>query len=453
MISMASFILGAGIGGGAHNVAMLLAGRTIQGIGSAGLSVLSDVLVADLVPLRERAKYFSLVLSTAAVGTIVGPIIGGALAQASWRWCFYINLPLGAPSILLMFFFVRLKHNRAPTWKHALARVDWFGNVIFVPAITALVFGLVSGGQVYPWSSFRVILPLVLGAVGWICFHVYEASPVCKSPGVPPRLFNNRTTVAAFAMTFLAGILLNWVCYFLAFYFQAIWGATPVLSGVFLLPLLIFMIPSGGAAGGIMSKTSKYRRLHGIGFAMIALGVGLFSILRSNSSPAEWVFFQIFASIGLGFAMTTLLPAVSAGLEEKDVASATAVFSFLRTFGFVWGVTIPSIVFNNQFDAHLNEIRDIALRQTLSNGAAYSYAVSGAVRDLTGSFHDQVVDVYTQAVKYVWYIALAFVLLGFLIVFAEKHIPLRTELDTQYGLETKQEKEDPEAKAGGVEME
>ena len=232
LIAMSLFILGAGIGGGSSNVAMLIGGRTVQGIGSAGLFVLSDVIIADLAPLRERAKYMAIVLSTAAIGTILGPIVGGALAQAQWRWCFYINLPLGIPSLLLMIFFLKLKHNREPTWKSALVRIDYVGNLIFIPSLLAILLGLVLGGTTFPWSSWRIIVPIVLGGVGWIAFHVHQASPLCKEPSVPPHLFRNRTTVSAFVLTFLGNTMLNWTCYFMPFYFQSLRAATPVLSGV-----------------------------------------------------------------------------------------------------------------------------------------------------------------------------------------------------------------------------
>ena len=442
LIALGLFAFGSGIAGGARNVAMLIAGRTVSGLGSAGLFLLSDLIICDLVPLRERAKYMGIILSTAAIGTTIGPIVGGALAQASWRWVFYINLTIAIPSLILMIFFLRLKHKSEPTWKAALKRVDWIGNAIFIPSILAILIGLVTGGTTHPWSSWRIILPMVLGGVGWIIFHVYESSRYCLEPSVPPHLFTNRTSAGGFFLGFNSGMLLNWVAYFMPFYFQSVLTKSPVLSGVYVLPFNLFMIPSAMVAGGLLSKTGQYKPLHWFGFAMLAIACGLFSILDSHSHRVAWVFFQIIAAIGLGFVMTSVLPAIQAGLSEADVATATGAFSFLRGFGFIWGVTLPSIIFNNQFDKHLNTISDVDLRNILANGKAYGYATSGYITSLSGTLREEVVTAYSNSLHTVWQVALAFSLLGFLVVFVEKHIKLRTDLETEFGLDDGRKKGD-----------
>ena len=437
LIALALFSLGSGIAGGARNVATLIAGRSVQGLGSAGLFVLADLIVCDLVPVRERAKYMGIVISTGSIGTTLGPIIGGALAQSSWRWVFYINLPLAIPALIAMVFFLRLKHEREPTWKHALKRVDFVGALIFIPSMTALLLGLVMGGQVHPWSSWRIIVPIVLGAVGWIAFHVHQASPMCKEPSVPPRLFNNRTSAVGFFLCFSSSMLLNWAVYFLPFYFQAVKGVSPLLSGVYVLPFSLFMIPSAMAAGILLSKLGQYKPIHWAGFALASIGFGLFSILDANSHRAAWVCFQIIASVGLGLILTSILPAICAPLSEEDVATANGTFSFLRSFGFIWGITLPSIIFNSQFNHYSQRISDGSLRSELTGGAAYGYASSGLIGSLTGSSHSQVVSVYTDALQSVWRGGIGFALFSFILVFVERHITMRTELETKFGMEDK----------------
>jgi EmrB/QacA subfamily drug resistance transporter len=439
LISLALFSLGSGIAGGAHNVATLIAGRSVQGLGSAGLFVLSDLIVCDLAPVRERAKYMGIVISTGSLGTTLGPIIGGALAQSSWRWCFYINLPLAIPSLIAMVFFLRLKHEREPTWRHALARVDFVGALIFIPSMTSLLLGLVMGGQVHPWSSWRIILPIVLGALGWIAFHVHQASSICKEPSVPPRLFHNRTSAVGFFLCFTSSMLLNWAVYFLPFYFQAVKAVSPLLSGVYVLPFSLFMIPSAIMAGGILSKLGQYKPIHWAGYALISIGFGLFSILDAASHRAAWVCFQIIASVGLGFILTSILPAICASLAEEDVATANGTFSFLRSFGFTWGITLPSIIFNSRFNHYSSRISDEALRLHLMGGAAYGYANSGLVGSLTGDLRVQVISVYEDAMKSVWQGGIGFALFSLLLVFVEKHIAMRTELDTKFGLDDKRD--------------
>jgi EmrB/QacA subfamily drug resistance transporter len=442
LVALALFSIGSGIAGGAQNIATLIAGRSVQGLGSAGLFVLSDLIVCDLVPLRERAKYMGLVISTGSIGTTLGPIVGGLLAQSSWRWCFYINLLLSIPSLVVMTFYLHLKHEREPSWKSALKRVDFVGALIFIPSMTALLLGLIMGGHVHPWSSWRVILPIVLGVVGWAFFHVQQAtSRICPEPSVPSRLFRNRTSAVGFALCFISSVLLNWATYFLPFYFQAVKGVSPLLSGVYVLPYSLFMIPSAMVAGGLLSKLGQYKPIHWAGFALVSVGCGLLSILDASSHRAAWVCFQIIVAIGLGFILTSILPAICAPLPEEDVATANGTFSFLRSFGFIWGITLPSIIFNDQFDHYSSRIQDPALRSSLMDGAAYGFVNSPLLASVTGTVKEQVLSVYTDSLKSVWHGSIAFAVFGFFLVFVEKHVTMRTDLDTKFGLEEKGKKD------------
>lgn len=441
LISIALFVLGSGIAGGANGVTMLIAGRTVQGLGSGGIYILVDLIVCDLVSQRERGNYLGIVLSMAAVGAVLGPVVGGALADANWRWVFYINLPIAGTCLVVMWLFLRVTYVRAPTWKHALLRIDWFGNALFIASILSLLLGLVFGGTVYPWDSYHTLVPLILGIVGWIGFHIYETR--CREPCMPPRLFTTRNSFIGFILAFDAAMLMQWVIYFLPIYFQAMKRRTPLLSGVDLLPYNGFLIPAAMVAGGIMSKTGSYRPLQAIGFALLALGIGLLTLLKSTSSRALWVIFQMIASIGQGFLATTILPGIQAALPSSDTARATGTYAFLRSFGFIWGVTASAIVFNAQFNLHASLITDSTVRKSLVNGNAYGAAASATMKALTGVVRDQVLEVYRLALKTVWEVAMAFALVGFVACFAMRHIELRTEVETEFGLEEKK-KDDEE---------
>lgn len=170
-----------------------------------------------------------------------------------------------------MFAFLKVKYNRHPTWKHSLMRVDVLGNFLFVASTTALLFGLITGGALHPRSSWRVILPIVLGILGWIGFHIHQAW-FCKEPSVPPHLFKNRTSAIGFVLCFTSSMLLVWVVYWLPLYFQAVLGASPMRAGVDFLPYTAFFVPFGMAAGGYLSKAGKFKPLHWVGFALSAIG-------------------------------------------------------------------------------------------------------------------------------------------------------------------------------------
>ncbi|KAK8133603.1 hypothetical protein PG984_005615 [Apiospora sp. TS-2023a] len=449
LVAVLFFTLGSGLAGGAHSVGMLITGRTVQGLGSGGLYVLSDIIICDMIPPRYRGPYIGTVLSSAAIGSTIGPIVGGALAQMDWRWVFWINLPvmgLGLLGILLAF---NPQYNRSPTWLHALARVDFLGNAIFIPSMVALFFGMIMGGKPgYSWDSWRVVLPLVLGVIGWAAFHLYEASPQCREPSVPTRLFKNRTSAASLMMIFLASIIMQALAYFLPVYFQAVKANTPLLSGVSFLPFALAIIPFGGLAGGLLSKTGLYRPLHWVGFLLSAVGTGLFSTLREHSSTGACVGFQIIASGGTGLVFTATLPSTLAALPEADVAAATAVYSFVRSLGLVWGATMAAVAFNGQVDANLGLVADPADRDLLADGAAYANV--GRLGGLPSPAADQVVEVYERALSRTWLVFVGVACLGFLVAFAEKHIELRKDHSTDFGLTKTLTEQDKVERAGGL---
>ena len=434
LLAIFLFAVGSGLAGGSRNPGMLITGRTIQGLGTGGLYVLSDIIICDIVPPHHRGPYLSAVLSTAAIGTTIGPIIGGALAQVQWRWIFWLNLPISGIGLFAILLFLNGQYKRSPTWRHALARVDFLGNIIFVPSMVSIFLGLIMGGTQYPWGSWHIIVPLVLGVLGWVAFFVHQASPICKEPSTPPRLFKHRTSAAGFIIIFLGAIILQAIAYFLPIYFQAVKGTSPLMSGVYFLPFALAIIPFGGVTGVFMSKTGLYIPLHWLGFVMSAIGAGLLSTLNESSSKAAWIGFQILSSGGTGIVFTATLPSTLAALRESDVAVATGTYSFIRSFGLVWGVTMASIVFNGQVNKNIDSIGDAAIRLTLANGAAYSYSSGGLISSLPPNTKKEVINLYVQALRAVWLVMAAVSCLGFFCVFIEKHVELRKDHTTEFGL-------------------
>ncbi|KAJ8124409.1 hypothetical protein O1611_g9231 [Lasiodiplodia mahajangana] len=450
-VSLVLFLLGSGLAGGAHNAATLIAARVIQGLGSGGIYVLPEIIMCDVVPPRHRGPYLSALLSTAALATTIGPIIGGAIAQANWRWVFWINLPIVGVAIIAMAILLRVTYRRSQTWRDALLRVDFLGNAIFIPSMISLFFGLIMGGNNtagFAWSSFCVIVPLVLGTLGWIAFHIHQASPLCREPSMPPRLFKHRTSIAGFLMIFLASSYSQAASFFLPIYFQAVKGSTPLMSGVQYLPYTIAILILAGISAGFLSKTGHYRPIHWAGWALGAVGAGLLSTLNEKSSTGAWIGFQVIAAGGVAFVFTVSLPSTLAALEESDVAVATGTYAFLRTFGLVWGVTISSVTFNSQVNVHLNTITDVSVRQLLANGAAYTFASgdgSGHIGDLPEPSKTQVVDVYVLAMRVVWLVFVGISAAGFFLTFLERHIDLRKNHRTEFGLAEKKTSVDTEA--------
>ena len=198
------FTLGSGICGGASNIGMLLAGRAIQGIGAGGINVLIEVIICDLLPLRERGQYLAVIFGLIAIGTALGPVFGGLIVQYStWRWVFYLSLPVGGIALVLLTAFLQVNYDRETKFVTRVKRIDWSGNLLFMLSMVSLLIALSWAGTKYPWENFRIVLPLVLGFIGLIVFLVYEASRFCMEPMMPLYLFTNRTSITAFFLTFL----------------------------------------------------------------------------------------------------------------------------------------------------------------------------------------------------------------------------------------------------------
>ncbi|KAH9908352.1 MFS general substrate transporter [Xylariomycetidae sp. FL2044] len=438
-ISVIIFALGSGIGGGASNVSMLIAGRTVQGIGAGGIYVLIDIVCCDLVPLRERGKYLALLFSWAGIGGALGPPVGGAIAEVDWRWVFWINLPICgiALATLLLSMKVNVGSGRmTQATKTKLMTVDYLGTLIFIPSVFGVLFGLIMGGMAYAWSSWRVILPLVLGFLGCVVFLVQQRF-WATNPSVPSRLFSNRTSATAYGLTFLSSILAQSLIYFLPVYFQGVLGTSVLDSGTFFLPYAIGSLSSAVLGGVLLSKFGVYRSLHAAAFAISAVGFGLLTMLDAQTTKVAWVFFQLIAAAGTGVPLSVMLPAIMAGLPETDVAAATAAYSFVRNFGLVWGVTVPGIVFNAATEDNIYLISDVQVQDALRDGSAYSFA--SRLHGLRDTFDpvlwSQVTQVYAKSLRAVWWFGLGISIVCFFAVGGEKPLELRRELDTEYGLE------------------
>ncbi|THC91735.1 hypothetical protein EYZ11_008809 [Aspergillus tanneri] len=399
--STATFTLGSGLCGGARNINMLIAGRLIQGIGAGGINVLIEIIICDLLPLRERGRYLGIMFGLIALGTSLGPLFGGLIVQhTSWRWVFYLNVPIGGAALVTLFAFLRVKSDDTSNYMMQLKRIDWLGNVIFVLSMVSILIALSWSGSQYPWSSFRVIVPLVMGFAGFGLFVFYEASKYCVNPTMPLHLFSNRTSGTAFGLTFLHSLSAISVMYFLPVYFQAVLGVTPSRAGVELLPTILFMIPAAITAGGLLSKLGRYRPIQHVGFALMVIGFGLLTLLKAQATTAQWVGYQLASAAGTGLALPVLLPAVQASLTEEDTALSTSTWAFIRSFGLIWGATIPTAAFNNRFNTLLYRITNPVIAEELADGKAYERATKSFMDTITDPVtHAQVVSVYVDSIK------------------------------------------------------
>jgi hypothetical protein len=348
----------------------------------------------------------------------------------------------------MIFLFLQVRYSKEMSFTQKLRRIDYGGNAILVGSTVAILYALTYAGTQLPWSDARVIAPLVIGLLGLVFFMWFEGTKLVKEPVVPPGLFKNRTSSVIFAVTFLNSALSYWFLFFLPVYFQAVLGSSPSQAGVLLLPAVLVAIPGAAVAVLLLSRFGRYKPLHVAGFAICTIGSGILTLLDEHSSTAEYVIYQAVTAVGSGMVLNTLLPAVQAQMDESDQAATTSAWSFTRSFGSIWGVAIPATVFNNRFSQLSAErLTDPAARAIFSSGdVAYERASAEFVWSFPEPTRSEIRSIYADALKLVWQVSIAFSAGALLLVLLENETKLRTELETEYGLEEKAKKQSEEVR-------
>lgn len=353
MVGLTLFFIGVMVAALAQDFTMMLIGRTIQGIGGGAIIVLTEILVTDLVPLRYRGQWAGIIGGMWAIGSVTGPVIGGAFASVGWRWIFWINLPFIGVSCVLIPLFLRLKI--APSsLKEKLRRVDWIGSTLFVASTTSILIPITWGGTMYDWSSWRTLVPLIVGLAGIAGFVVYELY-VPAEPLIPRSLFANRTINLGWIFATLHGIILWCMLYYQPLYFEAVKGYKPVIAGVALFPATFTVAPLSIITGIAITKSGHYRWSIWSGWAITTLGMGVLLLWKVDTSIPTWLFTELVSGIGLGILFPSLLYQIQAAAKPKDVGFAAAFFSFFRAFGQAIGVAIGGTIFQNGMRHNLEQ--------------------------------------------------------------------------------------------------
>ncbi|KEY72632.1 hypothetical protein S7711_06266 [Stachybotrys chartarum IBT 7711] len=452
--SVAVFTLGSGICAGAINGGMMIAGRAIQGLGSGGITLLADVIVSDLVPLRLRGNYIGVILSIYGIGTSLGPFIGGSIvANTTWRWVFWINLPVGGVALIILFVFLKVNYDDHMNLSQKIRRIDFLGNLVLMAAAVANLYALAYAGAIYSWASWNILVPLFLGLFGFILFGYTQAGRfAAPEPVMPPRLFKHRTSIIISINTFINSGLTFWCVFFLPVFFQAVKLYGPQYSGVALLPMSLVAIPGAAVAAVSITRWGRYKPVHVGGFAVFMVGLGLFTLQNPDSTVAEWATYQCVAALGGGVLLNSQLPAFQNAVPESDQAAASAAWGFIRSMGWVWGVAIPASVFNNRISELVGEVSDPAAVRMLSSGEAYGATSAAVVRQFSPDVQSQIRSVYSRALERVFQVSLAFAGVGFLLSLFEDEMKLRDKLDTKYGLKHEDDRYKRENTTAGVEQ-
>jgi MFS family permease len=341
MSAVAVFAIGSAICGGSNSGSVLIFGRAIQGLGTGGIDLFAEMILCDIIPLRKRGPYLAIRHVTFAIGTTIGPLLGGVFAEHGWRWCFLVNIPICGISLLVMWFFLRVsggaKSSNA-TLMEELQKIDYIGSGILTVSTLMILLALSTGGAPQPWSHPAVVIPLILGFLGLVIFAFWELSTYCKHPIMPPRVFSNRTTNIAFTLTTMHGFITYGFQFYLPPFFQAVKGSSPTKSGLEVMPTTLVIVVLAAIGGPLLSFWGRYKPLHIIGFALMTLGLGLCAILNTTTPVPVWLCLQLIIASGSGIVISTMLPTVQVRLPESTTGISAGSWAFLRGTGALFGV-------------------------------------------------------------------------------------------------------------------
>ena len=404
------FELGSLICGVSPSSEALIVGRAVQGLGASGIFSGALIILAHSVPLRKRPMYTGLIGGMFGIASVAGPLMGGVFTDhVTWRWCFYINLPIGAVTILAIAIFFKPPNRHKTntlTAREKLKEFDFLGTGLLLPAIISLLLALQWGGSTYPWKSGHIIgLFCTFGVL--IIGFVYVQFASGERATLPLRILSQRSIAFGSGVAFAVGSGFLLLVFFVPMWFQAIQGVSATDSGIRNLPLVLAVTIFSVISGISITVGGHYAPIAIVGGIIFSIGTGLLSTWELDTGPAKWIGYQIFVGAGVGLMMQVPLIAAQTVLKIEDVPTGTAIMVFTQSLGGALFISVGQNIFNNELLKGLvAAIPDINPASVLQMGAT----------SITQSFPPDklpaVLSSYNEALIRTYYAALAMAILG-----------------------------------------
>lgn len=426
------FLVGSVIGGLAPDMTWLIIARVVQGIGGGGLMILSQAIIADIVPVRERGKYMGVMGAVFGLSSVVGPLLGGWFTEGiGWRWAFWVNIPLGLLAIAIAAIALKL-----PKHEHRV-RFDVWGTITMAVAVTSIILVASWGGGEYEWDSPVIITLIVLAAVFSMLFVWAEAK--AEEPLIPLKVFKNRNFVLSTSAGLFIGIAMFGTIAYLPTYLQMVTGVNATGSGLMMISMVAGLMVTAMGTGVLASKTGRYKWMPIA--SMIVLGIGLWLLSTLTVETPIWVLLGYIAIMGagIGLAMQILVLIVQNAFHDSEVGMATASNNFFREIGASLGGAIVGALFTSRLTELLTDRMADLGPAAGSAEMDMNSLTPAAVNDLPDAIHDVIVGAYNDALTPVFLMLIPMVIAGLVIVAFIKEVPLRAEIEHEEELDDNEE--------------
>ena len=371
LTSIAGFLVGSALAGASQTMTQLIGFRALQGLFAGGLVVGAMAIIGDLVPPRERGRYQGFMAGTMAIAMVAGPLVGGYITDnLSWRWAFYVNLPLGAIAIILVITRLHLEKKRT---EH---RIDWAGAALLAIGITAIVLITTWGGNQYAWRSAPIFILAVIAVVSIALFAYVE--PRAAEPILSLGLFRNGNFSLVSAIGFMVGFAMFGAISFLPLYQQTVQGASATNSGLLLLPMMAGLLITSLIAGSLITRTGQYKIYPIIGGVGMTLGMILLATLDAGTSKTVTSIYMLVLGLGMGFLMQTTMLIAQNSVEQKDMGVASSAATFFRSIGGSFGVSLFGALFNHRLYSDLVKSVGKTFADAVKSGGASSISAGSS---------------------------------------------------------------------------
>ncbi|CAI0654594.1 unnamed protein product [Colletotrichum noveboracense] len=407
--AIAVFEIGSLVCALAPNSTAFIIGRAVAGIGTAGLFSGSIVILSYTMPLEKRPLAFGLIGGMWGIASVAGPLLGGVFTEkATWRWCFYINLPIGGIAMVFVFFLLHLSRKNNPEGKtlvQRLMQLDLIGTAIFIPAIVCLLLALQWGGAEYPWKSAKIVGLFVGFCLMIIIFIGIQLWQGDKGT-LPPYLFKNRNVVCAMLFACFFGAAFFPLIYYLSLYFQAIQGVSAVQAGIKILPLLLATVVASMASGALISVIGYYSAIILPSLVLFTVGSGLITTFDLDTPMREWFGYQVLAGLGIGAGFQIGVLVVQTVLPLEEVPVATAVVQFFQSFGGAIMIAVAQSLFQTGL------VNGVATRVPDIDPSIFINAGADQVRSILTQMGrqdaiDAVLESYMVGLRHTYYVTVA----------------------------------------------